>query len=295
MTESQDYSAYTPAELRTAIEYMRIKLGVKNLEFQPGSTRGLYAQSSRSPEQATILTKCDPSIAPFILINHHWEVSELMFFLQTTKNLPDVTVVDVGANMGLFARQVLGWSSSRIQHLFAYEPEPGNFACLQHNLSPFGGQVIAELAALAEQDGTLPLHIDRYNCGNYSFVASQIPDIASAPVIQVRTLAIAQESMKWLRPGFPIFYKSDTQCYDELLVTLLPDDVVAAMVGGIIEVEGASKPDFSMQKFRDFIDRFPNKALLWLEDPDQPVNTEQVMNFLAGTEAAKGVNIAFSR
>lgn len=292
MSESDYRLGYQPNEIRNFIDFMRMKMGVRNIEFQPLPSRGLYAQSTQNPDNCTVRTRCDFSITPVILVNHHWEIEELVFFRKMIEHHPQIVVVDVGANMGLFSRQVLGWSSN-ITHLFAYEPEPENFACLQHNLACFSN-VTAVMAGLADSDGTVTLHMDVRNCGNNSLVSDQLAGAWHKSKMDVVIRDIKKESRRWLENGLPIFYKSDTQGYDELLLTLLPNDVCDAIMGGIVELERIDKPDFSIERFRAFLDRFPNKIVLRPGGNDIPVTTEQALVVL-DTPSEGGVNLAFWR
>lgn len=292
MSASEYRTEYSPNEVRNFIDFMRIRMGVRNIEFQPALNRGLYARTSSDPDNCPIRTRCDFSITPTVLYNHHWEIEEFVFFRRVTEHRPAVVVVDVGANMGFFSRQVLGWSQN-ITRLFAYEPEPENFACLQHNLACFNN-VTAEMAGLAESDGSVTLHIDMRNCGNNSLVSDQLAGAWHKAAIEVTVRDIVRESRRWLEHALPVFYKSDTQGYDELLLSLLPDDVCDAIIGGVIEVEQIDKPAFSVERFSAFLDRFPNKVILRQDGNDTPVTTEQVLNRI-DTQSEAGVNLAFWR
>ena len=292
MFEHKFGSQFSPEEFRNHIELMRVGMGVRNIEFQPRPNRGLYAQTSATPDNCTVRTRCDYAITPSVLVNHHWEIEQIFFTREVTSGHHKTIVIDVGANMGMFSRQVLGWSQN-IHHLFAYEPEPENFACLLHNLSCFGNYT-AEMVGLAENDAKVTLHMDVRNCGNNSIVSGQLAGALYKTTMDVMIRSIAQESRRWLAFGLPIFYKSDTQGYDELLVTLLPDDVRDAMVGGIIEVEQIEKPPFSRERFREFLDSFNNKAILLPETENQPVTTDEVVAML-DQKSPHGVNVCFWR
>lgn len=276
MSGSEYRTHYSSEEIRNFIDFMRMATGTRNIEFQPRPTRALYAQTSANPDNCTVRTRCDFSVTPTVLVNHHWEIEELVFTRERVAGLPAVTVVDVGANIGLFSRQVLGWCPN-IGRLFAYEPEPENFACLQHNLSCFH-HVVAAMAALSVEDGTATLHLDLRNCGNNSLVSGQLGGGWDTSATNVVTCDIVRESRRWLEPGLPIFYKSDTQGYDEFLVTQLPADVCNALIGGISEIERIDKPDFAVERFRAFLDLFQHKAILVENGAMMPVTTDQIVN-----------------
>jgi FkbM family methyltransferase len=76
--------------------------------------------------------------------------------------------VDVGANIGYFsvlgARQV--GAAGRV---YAFEPEPRNFALLSHNvaLNGFSERVVATAAALGDSDGQATLYLHPDNLGDH--------------------------------------------------------------------------------------------------------------------------------
>ncbi|WP_416573656.1 FkbM family methyltransferase [Niveispirillum sp. KHB5.9] len=283
---------YSPEETRNHIDFMRLKMGVRNIEFQPRAGRGLHAHLLPNADQCTVRTRCDFSITPFVLVNHHWEVEQLLFARKAMERHNNVVVVDVGANIGLFSRQILGWLNNT-HHLYAYEPEPENFSCLMHNLG-FFKNFTAQMVGLADHEGSTTLHIDLSNCGNNSLVSDDLAGAWSKSAMEVRILDIVTESRRWLRHGLPIFYKSDTQGYDEFLASLLPDDVRAALIGGIIEIEQTEKPPFDIARFRSFLDSFEYKAILHPDATEDPISTEQTLDLLNSTAEA-GSNIAFRR
>ncbi|OYQ33663.1 hypothetical protein CHU95_14965 [Niveispirillum lacus] len=273
---------------RYYIDFMRTQLGVQNIEFQPKPGRGLYAQNSASPDTATIRTRCDSAITPMSLANHHWQIEELLFTKKVLDTVPAAVLVDVGANMGLFTRQVLGWCGN-VKRAFAYEPEPENFACLLHNLACFD-MVVPEMVGLAETDGVFRLFLDLQNCGNNSLVSDDLAGAQNKGATEVRVINAAVEARRWQEPGLPIFYKSDTQGYDEKIITLLPDEIWDQVIGGVIEIENIDKPAFEMEKFISFLDRYENKVIL--DRPETIVSTSDVLGYL-NRGKGPGVDLGF--
>lgn len=272
------------------IEYMRTRLGVRHIEFQPNAGRGLYAQRSPSAPTATIKARCDSSITPVILANHNWQLEELLFTKGILDLVPSAVLVDVGANMGFFTRQVLGWCGN-VERSFAYEPLPENFGCLLHNIACFDN-VVAQMVGLAEQDMAANLHLDLQNCGNNSLVSNDLAGAYQKGIVEVQVADITREAWRWMEGGLPIFYKSDTQGYDEKLITLLPDEIWPQILGGIIEIENIDKPDFDMEKFRAFLDRYTNKVIIGFEA--KPVSTDEVLGYLKRGDGP-GIDLGFWR
>lgn len=275
-------------DFRSHLEFMRTQLGVQNIEFQPKPGRALYAQTTASPDTTTIRTRCDSAITPVTLANHHWQVEELLFTKKILDKLPSAVVVDVGANMGLFTRQVLGWCNN-VARAYAYEPEPENFACLTHNLACFTN-VVSEMVGLAEKDGILKLFLDLQNCGNFSLLENQVASARSTGATEVRVVDVRTEALRWMAGDLPIFYKSDTQGYDEKIITLLPDVIWSQIVGGVIEIERVEKPEFDMARFVDFLNRYENKVIL--DKPDHILSTDDVISHLNSSKEA-GVDLGF--
>ncbi len=277
---------------RVIMGLMGSDMNVRTLDFQPHRGRGLYAERSENADQCTVRLRCDQAIAPYVLVNHHWEINTILFARDVIMKYPACNVVDVGGNMGLFARQLLGWCNG-IMKLFAYEPDPENFACLTHNLACFPEQ-ITKMVGLAAQDGQSILHIDALNCGNSSLMPHDTEPNDRYKTISIELKDIVQESRQWIASGSPVFYKSDTQGYDEYLVSLLPDDVCEKIIGGFIEVEQSQKPDIDMARFRRFLDYFPNKVRLNAGGNHAPVTTDDVIA-LTEQSGTQGSNIGFFR
>lgn len=277
---------------RLVMGLMRSEMNVRTLDFQPNDNRGLYAKISPIADQLTVRLRCDQAIAPAVIANHHWEIETITFARDVIMRYPACNVIDVGANMGLFSRQLLGWTNGIVE-LFAYEPEPENFACLKHNLAPFRGCVL-EMVGLAAQDGTSILHINSKNCGNSSLIPHKkgSPERYAAINIEIRNIAL--ESRRWIAAGLPIFYKSDTQGYDEYLISLLPDDVCEKIIGGFFEIEQANRPDFDMARFRKFLDLFPNKQSLDFKGDHVSMTTDDIIAMM-DQPGIRGANIGFCR
>jgi 31-O-methyltransferase len=67
------------------------------------------------------------------------------------------TVLDVGANIGLFSLLASDWGGKPLRG-FALEPAPALFAALEQNLARHATGLQAVHAAVAEQDGEMLLH-----------------------------------------------------------------------------------------------------------------------------------------
>jgi FkbM family methyltransferase len=107
----------------------------------------------------------DQVMTPTFLVVGGWELEETAWFLRTVK--PGNTVVDAGANTGYYT--VIG---SRLVgdkgKIYAFEPDPTNFALLQKNVKLNGcTNVVLEQKALSNRKGTIKLFIAVENKGDH--------------------------------------------------------------------------------------------------------------------------------
>lgn len=261
---------------------MKDLCGVREIEFMPHEHSPLRIKGDVAAKDAVCRMPLDLVIAPHLLRNHCWQPEEQIFLSQTINGHgTPVALVDVGANIGIFTRQALN-IAPLIQRAFLYEPHPDNYRFLRCNLDIFGPLVISQNVALAEQAGSLELHIDNQNCGNFSLNPNAVQDNARGQSVQIEALDIRAESARWMAEGPMIFYKSDTQGYDEMLATQLEPRFWEEVVGGIMEIWRIKKPAFSIPRFREILDGFPHKA--FLDNPEHILTTEEILAYLNGDD-----------
>lgn len=117
----------------------------------------------------------DIRTAPNILLNHgEYEGFELRMITHLAQALSCKVVFDVGANIGWYSlhlARLLGQSGGKI---YAFEPVPGTYAELAHNISlnGRGDTVRAHNIALGEADGTLEFYVPAFTG---SVAASSVP------------------------------------------------------------------------------------------------------------------------
>lgn len=259
-----------------SIFYFKLLCGVTHFEFLPRDSSALYPGSVHQAHRYSVRLRWDTAIMPSALANHQWQVEELIFVQNITNRHSSVTLVDIGANVGLFSRQVLG-HCPKVTRCYSYEPEPNNFACMVHNMLPFPGAHL-EMSALGEQAGTAQFHLDLRNCGNNSLVSNDLGGAYETATVDVSILAAEAESQRWLSHGQPIFYKSDTQGYDEKIISLLPLSFWDNVIGGMIEVAHMEKPDFDRDKFIAFLNKYEHKVDVL--KPDVQLTTEDILAYL---------------
>jgi len=136
------------------------------------------------------LPATDDVILESVIREGHYQPFFTQLFVQSCQ--PGMTVVDVGAHVGLYtllaARRVLPHG-----RVFAFEPDPDNFALLElntrvNNLSWF---VTARKIALGNEEGIRPLYRDVRNSGCRSFNADNVAILKDSISAEVTTLGRA--------------------------------------------------------------------------------------------------------
>lgn len=128
--------------------------------------RLLIPEKKELPEGVLFLNKSDVAVSAAVAYDI-FEKTELGLFRNIIK--PGMTVVDIGANIGLYtviAARLAGPSGK----VFAFEPEPFNFALLKKNVAANAlSNVVLSNVAVAEKTNEQTLYLDNYNKGSHSF------------------------------------------------------------------------------------------------------------------------------
>jgi FkbM family methyltransferase len=80
------------------------------------------------------------------------------------------TMIDVGANIGIFARP----SAERFEHVICFEPVLKNFEVLQKNLENYSNVELYNLG-LSDRDQTATFELQTLKCGHTKQVAEFVP------------------------------------------------------------------------------------------------------------------------
>ena len=256
---------------RESLKLFADTLHVKGLEFRPLPGSPLFKPDNEGNSTSCTL-QVDEVMCPAVLSGQQWEVIDLKWIGEAMRRAQgNLTLVDVGANSGLFARQVL-IHSPRFDRLYAYEPNPTNYRHLCFNLSCFGN-IFLNNFALAGVSGEIDFYLDPRNSGNYSLnKAAMPPDYVTT---RVAAVSAAMEAEKWVAEGQAIFYKSDTQGFDESIATHISYETWDQVYAGFFELWRIKKPaDVKWEKFRAILDRFPFKTFT---NDGEVVSTAEVM------------------
>lgn len=213
------------------------------------------------------------------MLNGHWQMQDPEFFAEHIRNAQlggGVTLVDVGANIGLFARQLLAIIGPCVHSVWCYEPDPTNFELLNRNLTAASGLHAIE-AGLSKHEQRVPLYEDLGNSGNYSVYKAMMPAGESA-VLDVALLSVEQQARLWLEADLPVYYKSDTQGHDMVIAAAIGGDFWRQVSGAILELCPVGERDYETDAFRAVLDVFPYRV--YADRPQLQVPAADVMTFL---------------
>jgi FkbM family methyltransferase len=266
------------------IRLCRDWFGLRALEFMPRSDSPLNVTAAGQEVGTSVKLVADYLMCPIVLGRHRWQIEELEFAKRVCTGGEPVTLVDIGANMGLFSRQMLAVLPA-IAESFLYEPEAQNFASLLHNLKPFGDKVTAFEAALSNEAASREFYLDPTNNGNFSLNVDAMPPNHYKTTITTKD--VAAEYGAWMASGRRIFYKSDTEGFDEFIAASIPAAFWPQVFAGIMELWRIKKPAFDIERFAAVLDHFPNKIFLANADmrvAEAPVTTSDILDYVKGSD-----------
>lgn len=226
----------------------------------------------------TLLLPDDEVISPYVRAHAAWDPENVGSFASKVKANQRYVLIDVGANIGLFSRQ-LAIRCPQVSDILCVEPDPDNFKALQYNLAELSDRVQYFQVALSDTDGRAIFFRDTENIGNYSLAA----DAMRTRPHDTREISV-RDTARWLADnvpaGRPLLWKSDTQGFDELIVSLVPWDVWQRVDVALMEVWRIKKPTMDREALARRIDSFPNKVL----GDRGPVSTMDVLTYSDGDD-----------
>lgn len=228
-----------------------------------------------------ILLPFDKVMFPIVMANCSWASQTLAFLEQHIDETQPYAVLDIGANVGLFTRQ-LAIRFTNLTRFICVEADPENFRVLEYNVASLLSQRVALYnVALSNSEGQARFFRDSENFGNYSLNDDAMRDRPFNTVVveSVATDLWMSKNVR-MRPDERLIWKSDTQGYDELIISMTPISIWNRISYAIVELWRIKKPDFDKAAFRVRIDCFPNKSM----GVDNPCTTEDVMAFLSGED-----------
>lgn len=270
-------------QFKTNLKVLRGIYGVRSIELIPALGSPLSLLSNNRELPLTLPT--DDCIGCYTFLNGNWDIGKVNFFSAISERISEqnICLIDVGANVGLFSRQCASKIPS-INEVFAYEPHCENFEILRRNLADWNIRPRLINAGISNERGTMDLFEDATNCGNYSFNLASVPPQHQKSAVEV--LDGADEEIKWLSSadGKAIFYKSDTQGFDELIATRLSMDFWNRVTCAAIELVRIKKPTYDIMKLREIIDQFSNCA--FDDNIGKKVSSAEVIEYLNSEDGA---------
>lgn len=234
----------------------------------------------------------DKMIMPEVLKTWGWQRDEVNF-LATHCNFGSGILVDVGANLGLVTRQLMHRVPA-ISAAICFEPHPGNYKILVKNLSHLP-QCKTVCAALASTDSDLVFYEDTGNVGNYSLNLDAMRGHAYRESI-VKCINTAKKDILSFLPDdlqtLPVIWKSDTQGFDEKIMTDLPISFWYKVQAGVMEVWRINKPDFEKSKLATILEQFP--ILRFADAPTRQISVDEILAFSEGRDYS-GRDVFFAR
>jgi FkbM family methyltransferase len=229
----------------------------------------LNRDSLLGPRGSRLMSPVDKVMFPLIVRDGAWQAEEIAFVGERVKNGAGCTVVDIGANIGLFSRQLLH-ALPDLDRCLCVEPDPRNFEALKFNLEGYASKVSLFPHALGDKAGESVFFRDLENMGNYSLNRDAMRD---RPFAEGRVKVVS--ASKWLSKALAdaprVIWKSDTQGHDEAIIAATPWEIWDKVEAAVVELWRIEKPDYDRQAFRERIASFPHRRIgkTWTASVDE--------------------------
>jgi FkbM family methyltransferase len=236
----------------------------------------------REGDGETLHLPLDNVIAPFVIDHRQWQTEELEFIAAHAPQTRCV-LVDAGANAGLITRQLLH-RLPEIAAAVCFEPHPGNFQYLMRNLAHLP-QCRAINAALGPERGELRFYEELGNAGNYSLNVDAMRGRAYRISVVQCIQACEAEVLSSLEPALqrlPLIWKSDTQGFDELIMTSLEDSFWSRVECGVMEIWRIERPRFDRARLAAILSAYSIRR--FGDDPLRDVSVREILEFSEGAD-----------
>ena len=241
---------------------------------QRGSLLEISASGALGDAGDTLVIPDDEVIGRYCRRHAEWELDNVRDFASHIKHARQYTLIDVGANIGLFSRQLSRMTDS-ISRLICIEPDGDNFSILKFNLSNLKPRTEFHNYALASSDGTAVFFRDLENSGNYSLNEDAMRDRRfSVSTVETRnTSAWAKENLEGTDA---LLWKSDTQGFDEIILSQIPLDIWMRVEVAMLEMWRIAKPNYDLEAFRARLAEFPHRQL----GENENVSVDEILDYL---------------
>lgn len=212
--------------------------GAKNIGISPSGNNLLQLNRNYplGPKGTIIELPKDNTIFKYVRLRGTWELEESKFLareLQKAEEIKsNVALLDIGANTGLVALQVINLAGSNAE-IFLFEPVPRHAYAISQNLKSLPNTHLNEFA-LGDTNGEGEMFTDTLNQGNTSLFNS------AAPFAEIKTRIKLVDTLEYCNEYFRIFdsfvIKSDTQGMDALILSRIPNSIWQKCECAVIEV-----------------------------------------------------------
>ena len=183
-------------------------------------------------------------------------------------NKKKYTFIDIGANVGLVTRQLF-FENKNIENYICVEPAKMTFNCLAKNTSSLKNLSLHNIG-LGRKNETKNIFIDNSNHGNASLEKTMmtLSKYKNYKVEKINVMSVKSffNLIKKDTKGKKLIIKIDTQSLDELIISLIPDEIINNTVllnYELTSVKGVKKQKISVKDFKSNISKFKK---IWSED-----------------------------
>lgn len=241
---------------RRMIRRLLKEVDIRELDWMPPE------QSPLAHAGSTVRLAMDYVIGPRTLAFGHWHDEHCALIREQLRDDRRYHLVDVGANAGLVSRQLL--ATPRLQFCGAdcFEPDPDNYALLQHNLKPFADARL-HAAALSNHDGYAEIFRSGRNAGDISLTPdAELRARSDLQARRIRLLDAAREGQRILDAlpdGARLVWKSDTQGHDLTIAAALPEAFWQRVDVALIEITSNALPSDALRRFEGIVASFSTR------------------------------------
>lgn len=266
-----------------SLTFLREDCSASEIQVVPKVGEPLYLETDDG-FSAPLTLNFDPIVGFTTLVNKSWDYQKIKNHLHIINQFEpgSYSLIDVGANVGLFSRQLKSALGKKLRHIRCYEPHPGNYRLLERNLRSIPNCEVKNVA-LGHITSKMNLNLDRHNSGNYSLNKTAVLQDVFAGSINVDVINAAAEAERLLAEiSDPFIYKSDTQGFDQIIASAMPPEFWKRVKLATFELWRLPEKNFDEDAFLEILKNF--RFLRFETAFNQPVHPDEVMQFMRGSD-----------